>query len=54
MKVKQLKEMLEQFDDEASICVWFKWKGQSVLDEAVSIANNNGSVQINCWTCFEQ
>jgi hypothetical protein len=48
MNVKDLKAILEQFDDEASICVWFKWKGDSVIDSAVSVSNNNGSVQINC------
>ena len=50
MNVKTLKAILEQFDDEASVCVWFKWNGESVVDEAVSVSNNNGSVQINCWT----
>tara|TARA_S200002703_G_scaffold76422_1_gene66079 strand:+ start:447 stop:617 length:171 start_codon:yes stop_codon:yes gene_type:complete len=50
MNVKTLKAILEQFDDEASVCVWFKWDGDSVVDEAVSVSNNNGSVQINCFT----
>ena len=50
MNVKTLKAILEQFDDEDSVCVWFKWNGESVVDEVVSVSNNNGSVQINCWT----
>lgn len=49
MNVRTLKAILEQFDDEASVCVWFKWKGDSVVDEAVSVSDNNGSVQINCY-----
>ena len=54
MNVKQLKEILEQFDDYASICVYFKWAGDSVLDEAVWISNNKGSVQINCLTILDE
>ncbi len=53
MRVKDLKAMLEQFDDEASICVWFKWNGQSVVDEVESVSDNNGSVQLNCCTSQE-
>ena len=53
MKVKDLKAMLEKFDDEASICVWFKWNGQSVVDEVVWVSNNNGSVQLKCRTTQE-
>jgi len=49
LKVKTLKAILEQFDDEASVCVWFKWNGDNVVDEAVSVSDNNGSVQINCY-----
>jgi len=49
MNVKTLKAILEHFDDEASVCVWFRWKGDSVVDEAVWVSNNNGSVQINCY-----
>ena len=49
MNVKTLKAILEEFDDEASVCVWFKWKGDNVIDEAVSVSDNNGTVQINCY-----
>ncbi len=53
LTVKELKRALEEFDDDESVIIWFKWKGDSVCDSAYSLARNGNAIQICGETCYE-
>jgi hypothetical protein len=46
LTVRELKKALEEFDDDEGVIIWFKWKGDSVIDSAYSLARNGNCIQI--------
>lgn len=52
--VGELKKALKMFDDEESVIIWFKWKGDTVCDDVYSLARNGHAIQICGRTCYEK
>jgi hypothetical protein len=53
MTVKELKEYLEAFEDDAPVIVTFHWKGETVVDDIYDISVNGPAVQLNTDTFVE-
>jgi hypothetical protein len=47
MTVKELKEALDDFNDDDGVAIWFIWNKESVLDMAESVSRNGHCIQIN-------
>jgi hypothetical protein len=53
MKVRELIEILQRYDDDDLVVVHFKWKGESVLDDVATYSTNGPAIQLNTMTVFE-
>ena len=48
--VKELREVLNDFDDNENVIIWFKWRGDSVVDGALNLCRNGSAIQISGTT----
>jgi len=53
LTVGELKRALQSFEDDDSVIIWFKWKGDSVCDSVISLAKNGNAIQLGGLTCYE-
>jgi len=47
MRVWELIEALEEFDDNDLVVVFFRWDGENVLDDIIDYSKNGPAIQLN-------